>query len=112
MWQLCPPNRARGVMYGKEMEFPRWNQMFDKHSYRFAGSDHAPVPITHPFLKQLQTFTEHLESALQIGHPIASSTTSTSSYEDMLLGFYGGGYDYIGAHRDNEKKMINERPIF
>lgn len=99
LWELCPKERARGVMFGKEMQFPRWNQMFGKHGYRFAGKEHPPVPITHPSLQKLLTTAQQLSE-------------KSDAYQDMLVNFYGDGNDCIGAHSDKEAEMIPELPIY
>jgi alkylated DNA repair dioxygenase AlkB len=95
IWNLHPKERGRGIMRGKEMEFPRWMQAYGDN-YRFTGVDHSGLPIEHPFFLALLEY---------------ANRNFNGEFNQIFVNWYGDGFDYIGPHSDNEKTHVDGAPI-
>ena len=57
VWNLHPTEYGRIVMYGKEINTPRWQESYGR-SYRFSGLTHQAHPIEHPYLIKLMDWVK------------------------------------------------------
>ena len=97
IWNLHPTERGTGIMFGKEVTFPRWQESFGR-SYYFTGKNHTSRPIdTHPFLEEILEYVNSQES---------------TTYDQILINWYENGLDYIGLHSDDEKSIDKGSSIY
>lgn len=94
LWDKHPEEKAKIVMFGKEVETPRWQQMYGL-DYEFAGKTHKAIPIT----KDIQIY---LDWANSIGY---------GKFSQVLLNWYEDGHNYIGAHSDKVHQLKPQSPI-
>ena len=96
VWDLHPEQSARGMMFGKEIAFPRWTQSYGI-PYHFSGKNHEAIPVDDPYLKALMNWVR---------------ADSGLDYNGMLVNWYKDGNHYIGPHSDDEKSLIKGAPIY
>lgn len=96
MWNLHPKERGSGIIAGKLIEFPRWQQSYGRN-YKFTGVDHEALPITsHLFFKKI---LKYLFFRFEI------------KYNQILVNWYDSGFDYIGYHSDDTRELEDDAPI-
>ena len=90
IWDLHPEKFPVGKMMGKEVEFPRWQQVYGV-SYYFTGHD-----IEAKSLYENQYISDLLEWVKR---------DSGLDYNSVLINWYQDGNHYMGYHSDNEKNL-------
>ena len=90
IWELHPPERGKGMIMGKIIEFPRWQQSYGL-PYTFTGIRHKALPIPNELLPYLEFAN--------------SDQPEGWKFNQILLNWYGDGSDYIGPHSDSEKQL-------
>ena len=93
LWGIHPIEKGKGMMMGKEIEFPRWQQSYGQ-SYNFTGVTHQAKKLEHPYLKKILKWVQK-----HSGQP----------YKQMLINWYEDGNHYIGPHSDNESQLVKIR---
>jgi len=97
LWDIHPTERGEVIIYGKKMKTPRWQQSYGR-DYYYSGMLHKALPINkHWFLECiLEWVKDH----------------SGKPYEQILINWYENGNDYIGAHSDDEKQLVQNSDIY
>lgn len=94
---LKPTERGKAVMYGKELDVPRWQKLYGPE-YRFGGKTHkGQSEIDHPYIQKLLEWVRD-DSGLP--------------YTQIIINWYMTGKEYIGAHSDNEAPIVPNSPIY
>lgn len=93
LWNLHPENHDKILMYGKEIEIPRYQSNYLK-DYKFAGK-------TFPGKLLPSQFQPFLDWANSLGFGL---------FNGVLINFYENKH-YIGQHRDNTDNLVNRSPI-
>ena len=93
---LKPKERGKVIIFGKELDVPRWQQSFGQ-SYYFSGLEHKAVEITDPYLIKLQKWVEN---------------HSGKKYNQILINWYTNGNEYIGPHSDDESQLERNSNIY
>jgi len=96
LFSLHPEERAKVVMYDKEIPCDRWQQSYlntpvrnpeEKHSYMFSGlnesTNHNPLPV------EFEPFKNFMDQ----------------NYNQVLVNWYESGKDFIPYHTDYETGM-------
>lgn len=96
LWCLHPVDRGTGYIFGKKVEFPRWQQSFGQ-SYYFTGMTHKAREIEHPYLIKLLHYV---------------NIHSSQKYNQILINWYQDGNDYIGPHSDDESQLVYGSSIY
>jgi alkylated DNA repair dioxygenase AlkB len=96
IWNLHPKKRGQIKIYGKVINVPRWQQSYGKNYY-FSNMDHESKPIEHEFLKKILAYVKK---------------HSKRKYNQLFINWYDGGYDYIGAHSDDESQLVSGASIY
>jgi alkylated DNA repair dioxygenase AlkB len=96
LWNSHPEEYGSGIIFGKEIAFPRWTQSFGK-TYKFTGTDHKSVPIDNEFLKKLLKWVNE---------------DSGCEYNQILINWYKDGNHYIGAHSDSTAQLVPNSSIY
>lgn len=83
-WKLHPIERGKIRIYGKEITTPRWQQSYGL-PYWFAGMEHKALSVP------------------SIVQPILdyANNSNYGPFNQVLLNWYDGPTDYIGAHSDD-----------
>ena len=103
IWDMHPETRARGTIFGKEFDFPRWHKSYGQ-TYNFNGMTTEAEPIKHPYMKKLIQWVRDFSINISNGEKL--------NYQQLLINWYGNGDDYIGPHSDSEKQIVPNSPIF
>ena len=104
IWDMHPETRARGKIFGKDIDFPRWHESFGE-TYFFNGMNQETKPIEHPYLcKLMEWVKKHQVYFFRSG--------KSQNYQQLLINWYGNGDDYIGAHSDSETQIVQNSPIY
>lgn len=94
IWSLAPAAKPTGVVYGREVEFPRRTAAFGR-DYTFSG----------------QT-TAALESDQAPGYNHYATWMTNANLNGVLVNWYDAADgDYIGLHSDDEKQLCTGAPI-
>lgn len=96
IWKQHPQNYAQGIMFGTEMEFPRWDQSYGQ-DYTYAGKIHKAIPIQDSYLLSIIGWV-----CLHFG----------KEYKSILINWYQDGNHYICPHTDSEKNIVNNSSIY
>lgn len=95
LFELHPAERGKVVMYGKEVNSPRWHRSYlqipnqhitDKKSFMYSGRD---------FYQDLS-----LPSAFQVYLDFMNKGEATHKFNQMIVNWYADGNDFIAAHSD------------
>lgn len=94
LWKICPVEHGTVMMYGKEIEVPRFQKSYGK-SYYFSGLTHEADPIP------------------QILEPLLEwvNTLNYGTFNQILLNFYENGLHYINLHSDDTSQLVQNSPI-
>lgn len=96
LMDLRPSTRGKIVIFGKEIDVPRWQQSFGE-DYWFSGMNHKAEKITSPYLQKLLEFVQK---------------NSGKNYRQILVNWYMDGKEYIGAHSDDESQLVKSSSIY
>ena len=64
IWDMHPETRARGKIFGKDIDFPRWHESFGE-TYFFNGMNQETKPIEHPYLCKLMEWVKNIKCIFQ-----------------------------------------------
>lgn len=81
-------------IHGRDVQIPRGQQSFGA-TYHFSGQDNHALPVPD-LLRPLLTWVRD-----NVDHRL----------NGMLLNYYSGRDEYIGAHHDSTKHLISDTPI-
>jgi len=95
LWNLHTKSRGQVKIYGKVMDTPRWQQSY-LQDYSFSGMTHPALPLPAEFSQFLRW---------------ANSLYDDTVFNQVLINWYGGGQDYIGAHSDDESQLVSGSPV-
>ena len=93
-WQIKPSTRHKVKIFGEFVEVARYQQAFGA-TYAYSGSINEAMPVPGllvPLLRHVQSEIDH-------------------RLQGILLNWYDGCEDYIGAHRDTLKGLVPGSPI-
>lgn len=93
-WALHPAERPVITMVGKRVAIPRWQQAFG-HNYRFSNQTSVAVQVPE-LLEPLRAWCREAVDPRLNG---------------LLLNWYEGPGDYIGAHHDKTAGLVPGTPI-
>ncbi len=94
-WRLHPKNYHRLVLYGREVDTPRWHQAYGV-DYAFSGNISRALPLTPTFEQLLAWARASIDARLN----------------GVLVNWYDAAErHYIGKHRDSPKGLIPGSPI-
>jgi alkylated DNA repair dioxygenase AlkB len=93
-WRLRPADRAVIRMLGKNLPIPRHQQAYGK-DYQFSGKTSVAQPVP-PLLEPLLGW---------------ACETVDPRMNGLLLNWYDGPDQYIGAHHDSVKQLADRVPI-
>jgi alkylated DNA repair dioxygenase AlkB len=95
LWKEKPTTKPTLMMYGKELETPRYFQSYCV-PYYFTGklNKAEPLPNSFKFLKDFADNSEH------------------GKFDQVLVNWYDNGLNYIGAHSDDTTQLEKDSPIF
>ena len=93
-WEKHPLERHMVKMIGKLIQVPRWQQA-EGASYSYTGSRNNAIPVRRSLMPLLHWSQETIDSRLN----------------GLLLNYYEGTEDYIGAHHDSTKGLVSGSPI-
>ena len=93
-WVRHPLERHTVKIIGKDIQVPRWQQAIGA-SYSYTGSRNNAVPVPRSLIPLLEWSQQMIDSRLN----------------GMLLNYYEGAEDYIGAHHDSTKGLVSGSPI-
>lgn len=85
LWNLHPNELGKLIIYGKEINAPRWFQNYIKN-YFYTGVIHQGIELPHQF-KQFLNWANSLNYGI---------------FNQVLVNWYQNGHHYIGKHSDNE----------
>lgn len=95
LWNLHPTEFHTVKILGKEVNTPRWQQAYGK-DYRYTGAKQNALEVPE-ILKTYQTWCQE---------------NINPDFNGLLLNWYEGTKKhYIGAHRDDTRDLVNEKPI-
>mmetsp|Transcript_31655 Transcript_31655/g.38238 ORF Transcript_31655/g.38238 Transcript_31655/m.38238 type:complete len:370 (-) Transcript_31655:95-1204(-) len=101
LWSQRPEEQQFIVLFGKQCEIPRKSRLYvvgEGTSYQYSGVVQQGHPIKDPILQR----------ALAIAQAEAADFT----YNGILVNWYEGGEQYMGAHSDDERDLVKKAPIF
>ena len=94
---LKPQERGKAVMWGKEVDIPRWQKLYGP-DYRYGGVvNKGNNDIDHPYIQKLLKWVQD-----HSGLP----------YTQIIVNWYMTGKEYMGAHSDNESQLVPGTPIY
>ena len=93
----CPDTREEIQIYGKKVAIPRFQKLYGEFSYKYSGTVIYPDPVYPNLLKACMK--------------IANKVYPQHKWNGALVNFYSDGTQYIGAHSDDEKDLVNGAPI-
>jgi len=96
LWNSHPEKKGEGIIMGRTVEFPRWQQSYGQ-GYSFTGMHHSALPITDPYMTQLLEWV---------------CTHSGEPYKQILVNWYSDGNHYIGPHSDDERQLVPGSSIY
>jgi alkylated DNA repair dioxygenase AlkB len=96
IWNLHPKEKGKGIIMGKEIEFPRWQESYGQ-AYSFTGMTHKAHKIKHTFMKSILEWV---------------CNDSQKKYKQILVNWYENGNHYIGPHSDDEKQLVKKSAIY
>jgi alkylated DNA repair dioxygenase AlkB len=96
LWDLHPQEHGTVIMYGKELDVPRWQKAYGR-DYKFSRMNHVADPLTDPFLLKLLAWVNQHSGRV---------------YNSALLNWYANGLHYIGKHADDESQLVPQSPIY
>jgi alkylated DNA repair dioxygenase AlkB len=88
--EVKPATRGKVVMFGREMDVPRWQATFG-HDYTFAGVAHKALPLPECLQEMIASF--NATSYVTEGPP-------GFVFNEALVNWMDDGSEYIGAHSD------------
>ena len=94
LWNRHPHERHTVIMIGKPVQVPRWQQAYGAN-YSYTGSRNNALPIPRELLALLEWSRKTIDDRLN----------------GLLLNWYSGAEDYIGAHHDSTKELVQGSPI-
>ena len=97
LWNLHPEALGRIVMFGKEIDTPRYQMSYERN-YRFSGSDHEAKPLPAE-LEPLRRWANSSPYALE------------HAFDQIFVNWYQDGRHYIGPHSDDETQIVPSSPI-
>ena len=97
LWNIHPKNKAKVIIYGKEMKTPRWQQSYGR-SYKFSGTVNESLKIP-------KIIEQYIDWANK-------NDKSEGKFNMALVNWYENGEHYIGYHSDDEKQLIPNSPIY
>ena len=96
LWDLHPIEHGKVKIMGKEIDVPRWQQVYLK-DYYFSGIMHKKKDLPKEFIPF---------------YKFVSMVSQNDYYNQIVINWYKDGSHYIGAHSDNEKQLIKNSPVF
>lgn len=96
LWDLHPEEYPKIKIFNRDINTPRWFQNYG-HTYRFSNTNHYALPVP----EMLQPYLDYVN----IREP-------KFNYNGILINWYKDGGHYIGRHRDNERDLISDAPIY
>jgi len=94
LWKLKPVEKGKFKIYGKEIEIPRWQQVFGR-SYYYSRMYHEAAPM-HALIGRYQEWCRQ----------------RTPGLNGALLNWYLDGDQYIGPHSDDESELVRHSEIY
>lgn len=95
LWDMHPAEYHTLKMHGREVKTPRWQQAYGK-DYRYTGARNNALPIPGVLKPYIDWCREHIDERLNA----------------LLLNWYDGQKNhYIGAHRDDQRDLVEGSPI-
>jgi alkylated DNA repair dioxygenase AlkB len=92
IWNMKPGKRQKIKMFGKEVEFPREQQVYGVENYTYSGVTFSTQEIP-PLLQSYIDWANETDNDVH-------------KYNMILINWYINGSDYIGYHKDDEKMII------
>jgi alkylated DNA repair dioxygenase AlkB len=97
LWSVRPSRPQVISMYGKDIEIPRFQQLYGSSKYSFSGKTFEPIVEIPPLImKCLEYVREKYPSSVWNG---------------ALVNWYPDGSSYIGPHSDDERDLEPDMPI-
>ncbi|MCI4667568.1 MAG: alpha-ketoglutarate-dependent dioxygenase AlkB [Bacteroidia bacterium] len=94
-WEMHPEDFHPMKIHGRIVLSPRWQQAYGAN-YRYTGSVNNALPISEKLRPFLEWSQENIDDRLN----------------GILLNWYdGASKHYIGAHRDDNRDLMNGSPI-
>lgn len=99
IWNNRPRKRHKVVMYGNEIEIPRTQILYGKHSYTFTGAT---------LKSESDNFPDYIQKCMDY----AKRSDPETNWNGALVNFYKDGSEYIGAHSDSDRDMKEGTSIY
>lgn len=93
LWNLHPDKKPIVRIHGKNLTCPRWNESY-LNSYAFSGQIALVNPNPDKYFVTLLWWINRQDP------------DNEHKFNQILVNWYENGNDYIGAHSDDEKQLI------
>ncbi len=103
LWNLHPEEKKEIMMNGKLIKVPRYHEVYGT-DYKFSGVEHKGIK----FPKLIKKLLKSCNTLLPV---IDCGRFSDYKFNQGVVNWYEDGNNYIGAHRDNEKCIVEKSPI-
>lgn len=97
LWKLHPKEKGKIMIYGKEIETPRYLQSYGL-PYKFSGKEHDAKPFP-PFIKRYLDYANSLKEY----------TKDFGQFNMCLVNWYRDGTNYISYHSDDETRIVTDK---
>ena len=101
LWNLHPKEHGQVMMMGKKIDVPRYQKVYLR-DYVFSGMNHKAEDLPEQF-EELKELAQELVDFCYSG--------PKKTINQCVINWYENGEHYIGAHRDNEKIIVEDSPI-
>jgi len=96
-WNMHPTEHHEVMIYGKLLPIPRWQCLYGNASYNFSGT----------VSKGIMTVPEFVNKCFEVSRKLYPDY----KWNGALVNWYNDGSNYIGAHSDDEKDLVDNSPI-
>lgn len=101
LWALRPTEEQTCIIFGKNIDIPRRHQTFGV-DYKFNGSIQSIQPLNDLMIEIRDKIITHFNANFDVeGVP-----------NSCLVNWYENGDEYIGYHSDDERVLVEGKPIY
>ena len=104
LWSLRPTEEQMCIIFGKNIEIPRRNKTFGVN-YKFKGSIQSVEPL-EPLNDLMIDIRDKIITHFNANLDIEGVPNS------CLVNWYENGDEYIGYHSDDERVLVEGKPIY